>query len=274
MQIDKIAAFSLGNAGGNPAGVVIGDSLPLPALMQQTAAEVGFSETAFAAPEGQGWRVRYYAPVGEVAFCGHATIALGCALGQRFGEGRYALELKDALITVEVTLAPHGWQATLTSPRTWSKPMPPSLLAELLAGFGMTSQDLDQALPPHLANAGVTHAVLALHNRATLAAMTYDFAPMQQLMQREGLTTISLIHAESPGVYVARNAFAVGGVVEDPATGAAAAALGGLLVDLGLGPGRFVIRQGEDMGAPSRIEVQVTGKRGDPVRVSGAARVL
>ena len=83
MALQKIAAFSDGAQGGNPAGVWISDILPAPAEMQRIAAELGFSETAFAAPEGDGrWRVRYYAPEAEVPFCGHATIALGAALAR------------------------------------------------------------------------------------------------------------------------------------------------------------------------------------------------
>ena len=75
-DVRRIAAFSDGAQGGNPAGVWIGDALPPDALMQRIAAEIGYSETAFAAPLGDGWRVRYFSPESEVPFCGHATIAL------------------------------------------------------------------------------------------------------------------------------------------------------------------------------------------------------
>lgn len=274
MQIDRIAAFAMGDQGGNPAGVVIGDALPAREVMQRVAREVGYSETAFAARAGDHWQVRYFAPEAEVPFCGHATIALGCALGQRFGAGRYDLQLSQARIRVEAEQSAHGWQATLASPPTWSKPLPQLLLADVLALFGLAPGDLDPSLPPHLAHAGATHVVLTLQSRAKLAAMAYDFAAGLSLMQAAGLTTISLLWREGADSFVARNAFAVGGVVEDPATGAAAAALGGLLVDLGCGASRFSIRQGEDMGAPSQLWVEVSGKIGASVRVSGAARAL
>lgn len=74
MDVLKIAAFSDGNSGGNPAGVVIADNLPNDQEMQRIAAKVGFSETAFAMPSGTSWRVRYFSPESEVPFCGHATI--------------------------------------------------------------------------------------------------------------------------------------------------------------------------------------------------------
>ena len=57
MNVQKIAAFSDGNTGGNPAGVVIAEQHPSEAEMRQIAADVGFSETAFAAPLSDAFRV-------------------------------------------------------------------------------------------------------------------------------------------------------------------------------------------------------------------------
>ena len=90
-------------------------------------------------------------------------------------------------------------------------------------------------------------------------------------MQEDGLTTLQLIWRESESLFRARNPFPVGGVYEDPATGAAAAALGGYLRDAGLleAPARFEIRQGDFMGRPSRISVSVPASGG--IVVSGTA---
>ena len=120
-EVQRIAAFADGQRGGNPAGVVIGDSLPDPAEMQRIAAEVGYSETAFAARQGDRWRVRYFAPAIEVDFCGHATIALGAALAAREGDGVFPLQLNQAQITVEGRVAGKGMEAALQSPSTWSR---------------------------------------------------------------------------------------------------------------------------------------------------------
>ncbi len=271
-----ISSFSQGGSGGNPAGVVISDQLPTPAKMQHIAADLGYSETAFAAPDGDAWKVRYYAPVGEVAFCGHATIALGAALGRQNGAGTYELHLRDDDITVDAMQVGADWHAALQSPNTWSKPMADDLLLALLSYFGLDRDDLDPAFPPTLGFGGVRHGILALKDRATLAEMSYPFEAMQALMHDHELVTVSLLHFRTPRDIVSRNAFASGGVVEDPATGAAAAALGGALVDLnwdGLqAGGQFVIAQGQDMGMPSELTVEVSGVPGASVRVSGAAR--
>ena len=272
----RISSFSQGDAGGNPAGVVIADHLPDAAEMQRIAADFGYSETAFAAPEGKSWRVRYYAPVGEVPFCGHATIALGAALGAQEGPGRFELHLRDTQISVEAHETQGRWHAALQSPSTWSKPLEDDLRYALLDAFSLSDDDLDPALPPTLAFGGALHAILTLQDRERLRKMAYPFDAMRDLMALHGLVTVSLLYVAGARSFVSRNAFASGGVVEDPATGAAAAALAGALVDRdwdGLrAGGSFHIMQGEDMGMPSALDVEVTGLPGASVRVSGAVR--
>jgi PhzF family phenazine biosynthesis protein len=92
-------------------------------------------------------------------------------------------------------------------------------------------------------------------------------------MDRHDWTTIDLVWRESADTFHARNPFPSGGVLEDPATGAAAAALGGYLRERGLvePPATFTIHQGEDMGRPSVIVVDVPAGDGTGVAVSGAA---
>lgn len=273
--IDRVAAFAEAGQGGNPAGVVIAETLPDVDDMQRIAAEVGYSETAFAAPMGDGWRVRYFAPTTEVAFCGHATIALGARLAARFGEGTYALTLNDADISVQGIDGDQGPSATLVSPPTRSGPVDPAVLAAALDLFGLDAQDLDPALPPAIANAGNDHLVLALRDRGRLARMAYDLTEGCDLMEKVGLTTINLVTFETPRKIHSRNAFAIGGVLEDPATGAAAAALAGYLRDVGWDHGGAIdITQGEDMGAKSRLLVTIPAEKGAGIHVSGAARLL
>ena len=271
----RIAAFSDGNRGGNPAGVWIGDVLPDASQMQAIAAEVGFSETAFAAPERDAWRVRYFSPLMEVPFCGHATIALGAALAQRHGDRSFTLHLNDAVISVSGRRDGSTVAAALQSPPTRSAPLDASLRDALLDLFGYTAADLDPRLPLAKIHGGADHAVLALTSRAALARMEYDFERGRALMAQSGLVTIALVNIETPRLFHVRNAFAAGGVVEDPATGAAAAAFAGYLRDIGWPHGGAVdIVQGEDMGARSLIRAEIGDARGSSIRVSGTARVM
>ena len=80
---------------------------------------------------------------------------------------------------------------------------------------------------------------------------------------------------ETPRLFHVRNAFAAGGVVEDPATGAAAAAFAGYLRDIGWPHGGAIdIVQGEDMGARSLIRAEIGEDTGSSLRVSGTARFM
>jgi len=275
MIIQHIAAFSNGLDGGNPAGVVLCDELPAPDVMQKVAADVGYSETVFAAPHRDGWRVRYFAPEVEVDFCGHATIALGAALARRSGNGSFALELNHARISVEGRLNETEWGASFQSPPTRSGPVSDIVLDEALALFGWSRDALDTRIPPAIAHGGGDHLILALKDREALRAMEYDLAQGRVLATREEFVTLCLVNAENPRLFHVRNPFPLGGVYEDPATGAATAALAGYLRDLDWPhEGAIVIQQGEDMGVPSRLQAEITQQRGASIRVSGAARFI
>jgi PhzF family phenazine biosynthesis protein len=270
MQIHRISAFTEGGAGGNPAGVILADSLPSVSEMQRMAAEVGYSETVFAAPTPQGWTTRYFSPEAEVPFCGHATIALGAVLAAENGNSRYRLLLQTGEIEVEASVQNGTGQATLRSLPTQSRPADDRLIAEALQLFGYAWQDMDHSLPAMLVGAGASHLFIALNSRMHLSNMRYDLKSGRSFMQRHSLVTVMLAYRESERLFHARNAFASGGVLEDPATGAAAAALAGMLRDRNiLSPGDMTILQGADMGRPSRIFVRFDGVEGSPVLVSG-----
>jgi PhzF family phenazine biosynthesis protein len=274
-EVLRIAAFSDGETGGNPAGVWIGPSLPPEAEMQRLAHEVGFSETAFATRNGDAFRVRYFSPEAEVAFCGHATIALGAALARQFGDGVYPLTLNQAEITVEGRGDGSHVAAALQSPPTRSRPADPQLVAAALKLFGYGEADLDPRIPPGLAHAGNDHLVLALASRGLLAAMRYALDAGRELMLAHGLVTIVLVWAESARLFHTRNPFASGGVLEDPATGAGTAALAGYLRDLGWPHGGAIdVVQGEDMGMRSRLHADIGDTPGSSIRVAGTARFM
>ncbi|WP_217168144.1 PhzF family phenazine biosynthesis isomerase [Streptomyces sp. AC512_CC834] len=272
----RYSAFTHAPAGGNPAGVVLDASALDATRMRAIAAEVGYSETAFVTGGDVARRrfgVRYFSPLAEVAFCGHATVALAVALAERLGPGEIVLDTPAGEIPVSTTADGTGAvRATLTSVPTRSRPALASELEPALGELGWAPTDLDPALPAHVAFGGNDHLVLAAASRARLADLDYDFDALAEVMRRHGWTTVDLVWRESADRFHARNPFPVGGVVEDPATGAAAAAFGGYLRELGLvpRPGTIAIRQGEDMGRPSDLLIDVSPR--DPrTRVTGQA---
>jgi PhzF family phenazine biosynthesis protein len=115
---------------------------------------------------------------------------------------------------------------------------------------------------------------VAAASRERLAALDYDTSALADLMARRDWTTVDLVHRESALVFHARNLFPPGGVFEDPATGAAAAAFGGYLRELRLvpTPATVTVHQGWDMGRPSLLTVAIPARSG--IAVTGAAVAL
>lgn len=271
-EILRYTAFSADPAGGNPAGVVLDASGMDEEAMLAVAADLGYSESAFLTERtGEGaYTIRYFSPKAEVPFCGHATVATALALAERDGPGE--LEFATAAGPVPVSVAREGGElrATLTSVAPRVEETAAADLAEALAALGWAAADLDPALPPRIAYAGARHLVLAAATRERLADLDYDFARLEALMHRLDLTTLQLVWREGPEIFHVRDPFPVGGVVEDPATGAAAAAFGAYARELGLVPDTAVLtlHQGADLGRPGTLTVEL--RAGDArVRVSG-----
>ncbi|WP_404960371.1 PhzF family phenazine biosynthesis protein [Streptomyces sp. 147326] len=278
-EVLRYTAFSHDPDGGNPAGVVLDAAGLDDGAMLAIAARLGYSETAFltAPPEGLGgpagrsFTVRYFSPKAEVPFCGHATVATAVALAERIGPGELLLATRAGAVPVSVTAGEGGrLRATLTSVEPHVEEIGAADLAEALAALDWPVGDLDPVFPPRIAYAGARHLVLGAATRARLADLAYDFARLEALMRRLDLTTVQLVHRAGPAEFHVRDPFPVGGVVEDPATGAAAAAFGAYARELGLVPADAVLtlHQGEDMGRPGVLTVEL--RTGDPrVRVGG-----
>ncbi|NUL05718.1 PhzF family phenazine biosynthesis isomerase [Streptomyces lunaelactis] len=277
-EVLRYTAFSSDPEGGNPAGVVLDASGLGDADMLSIAADLGDSESAFlsAPPAGLGgepgraFTIRYFSPKAEVPFCGHATVATAIALGERIGTGDLLFATRAGTVPVTVSEEGGTLRAALTTVEPHSEDIADVDLAEALAALDWPAADLDPALPPRIAFAGARHLVLAAATRERLADLAYDFERLEALMHRLELTTVQLVWRESENVFHVRDPFPVGGVVEDPATGAAAGAFGAYARELGLVPEAAVLtlHQGEDMGRPGVLTVEL--REGDTrVRVTG-----
>ncbi|MEW2518283.1 PhzF family phenazine biosynthesis protein [Actinacidiphila alni] len=271
----RYTAFSDDPAGGNPAGVVLDASGLDAARMLAIAAEVGYSETAFVtATEGRTLTVRYFSPKAEVSFCGHVTLATAVALAERIGAGELLFRTPAGEVPVTVTADGEGPpRATMTSVTPYVEDIAPDRLAEALAALDWPAADLDPAFRPRIAYAGARHLVLAAATRARLADLAYDFDRLEALMTDLDLTTVQLLWRESESVFHVRDPFPVGGVVEDPATGAAALALGAYLREEHLvePPATLTLHQGDDLGRPGVLTVTVPPGEAAPIRVTGTA---
>jgi PhzF family phenazine biosynthesis protein len=268
MEILRYTAFTRSPEGGNPAGVVLDADELSDERMLRIAADLGYSETAFLSrirPDSA--RIRYFTPLAEIAFCGHATIASTAALATH--AGATAVDLETNAGTVPVTFG--DGLATLHAVDTTVGPLDPALLAELLEALRIDPEQLDSTLPPALIHGGNTHTLIAVSSPA-LDALDYDADALLALQRREGWDGAMPVVARIDALtFASRNPFPTGGIREDPATGSTAAGLGAYLRDGGHvdAPTTVTVRQGHHIGRPSEILVDIPAE--GRIAVRGAA---
>lgn len=272
-RIQRWAAFSTDPDGGNPAGVVLAADALTASDMQRIAAEVGYAETAFVSGAGRSRGIRYFSPVAEVPFCGHATIATAVALADDLGDGvfDFATPVGPVAITT-ASDAGGGRTASFTSVEPWVDALPADELDAILALLGLDEADLETRHPPRLAFAGNPHPLIVVAEAAVFDGFGFDPAAARELMDAAGWpATITVLHERLPSQWEARNIFPVGTLSEDPATGAAAAATGAYLRATGAvaPPARVRILQGRHVGRPGILDVEIPVAGG--ITVSGAA---
>ncbi|MBF4567681.1 PhzF family phenazine biosynthesis protein [Plantibacter sp. VKM Ac-2880] len=284
LEILRLTAFAAEPGGGNPAGIVVDASQLSDAEMQTIATEVAYPETAFVVDTGidgddRHVRLRYFSPGAEVPFCGHATIATAVVLAERRGVGRFTLETNVGPLVVETHDDPetNSITASFTSVEPTVRDLDPEVADRLLSILGLERSDLDERWPLRESFAGNRHPVVAVREQDVFDAFTFDPSALRRLMDEQGWAgTVTVVHChglDEAGILLveARNLFPVGDITEDPATGSAAASLGGYLRVLGLiaPPARILVRQGHHVGAPSLLTVDVPATGG--ITVSGTA---
>ncbi|MDD7961848.1 PhzF family phenazine biosynthesis protein [Microbacterium thalli] len=276
-EVLRYAAFTSRPEGGNPAGIVL-DAAGLDARdMQRIAAEVDEAETAFltgTTPDG-AHTVRYFSPIAEVPFCGHATVATAVALAERgrvADDGAVRFDTPVGVVAIAVTHDDGGIRAAFTSIQPSVRELDDADLDAILDLLGLTRDDLDPTLPPRLANTGNTHPVIVLRDRETFDGFTFHPDAVRALLDDRGWpATITVAHRAASDRFHARNLFPVGRITEDPATGSAAASFGAYLRSLGAVavPSTVVIEQGGHVGRPGELTVEITESGG--ITVSGHA---
>ena len=273
----RYAAFAASASGGNPAGIVMDATGLDDSTMQRLAAEVGYAETAFVVESNVGGdprrsRVRYFSPQAEVPFCGHATVATAVVMAERSGPGQYTFDTAVGEVVLNTEQTDDGILAAFTSVEPQVRPLEAATLQTLLELLGLTEADLDDRYPVRVAYAGNWHPIVALRELETFDHFRFDPPAMRALMDAEGWKgTVTVLHALSPTEFEARNLFPVGTITEDPATGSAAASLGGYLRDLDLveTPVRVIVHQGRHVDRPSLLTVDIPSVGGTVV--SGTA---
>lgn len=274
---------------GNPLAVVLdGEGLDT-AAMQTIAREFNLSETVFVMPPADPAHraaLRIFTPGQELPFAGHPTVGTAVLLALRdAAEGkasdRLVLEEKVGPVSCAIALGDaRSARATFTLPKLPERLAQPIADAALAEALGLEPADLGfDRHRPSAFSAGVAYTMVPVAGREAIGRAKVVGAAFERAMKAapNGNAFVYCRETEEAGHhYHARLFWPEAGIVEDPATGSAAAAFAGVIMAFdppGDGEHRFVIEQGYEMGRPSQIVLTLTvaGGKLASATIGGAA---
>ncbi len=226
---------------GNPAGVMIlASDFPADSWMQELAAELRHSETAFVAPVADGWRLRWFTPAVEVDLCGHATLATAHVLG-----GDNVFHTRSGVLRTSAT--GDGW-IRMDFP---ADPPTPIEYQDVLGGMKVSA-----------AVKGVTDILVQVASQDDVRSVEPDMEALAKLPVRGVIVTAQ---ASAEADIVPRCFYPAAGVPEDPVTGSAHCTLASYWCPI-LGRDRLVAQQLSPRGGTLRLLLD-----GDRVHLEGRA---
>jgi PhzF family phenazine biosynthesis protein len=251
LPLFQVDAFTDRPFAGNPAAVCLLERPADEGWMQQVAAEMNLSETAFLSPEDGGHRLRWFTPAVEVPLCGHATLASAHVLwesGRLRPDEPARFHTASGLLTA--VRADDGIRMDFPARPVEAAEPPPDLLRALAV------------TPEEVGRNGLDYLV-RLGTEAAVRALRPDVALLARLPVRGVIVTA---RADTPGYdFVSRFFAPAGGIAEDPVTGSAHCALGPFWRDR-LGEDTFRAYQASPRGGTVGVRV-----RGERVDLSGEA---
>ena len=280
-RYERLDVFTDVPFGGNPLAVFLDADGLDPATMQRIAGELNLSETVFLTALSAGeWRARIFAPAVELPFAGHPSIGAALAL-YRAGRlaGATALVLHESVGAVAVAIEASGAAARFRVPGVPEvrEAVSTSHLADLL---DLAPGDiLDGAWRPRAVSCGVPFHIVALRDQDAIATARLRLDRWRLHLNGHWAPHVYVVAAgssKSDADFYARMFAPAMGVVEDPATGGAAAALAAFLAAAEperCGSRICTINQGVELGRPSRLTLRFDIAAGvaEAIDITGSA---
>jgi trans-2,3-dihydro-3-hydroxyanthranilate isomerase len=237
--------------------------------MLAVAKETGLSETTFvqsASADGGHYRNRIWTPTEELPFAGHPSLGTAVAVARWRGlrQASFVQQTQAGLQPIDVEQENGSWRASMlqNEPEFGAEVEPEAVMGAV----GLRAADAHPELPPQVVSTGMPHVIAPLAEHEGLSRAQPDYPTIYELSEPFGSICIYLAFCEpEAGRAQARSFTRTVEMGEDPATGSAAGPLGAYLSQR-VGCKSLRIRQGEEMGRPSLIEVEM--QNGRP-RVSG-----
>jgi trans-2,3-dihydro-3-hydroxyanthranilate isomerase len=278
MELDYLLldVFTSERLSGNPLAVVLRADGLLDDQMQQIASEFNLSETVFITrpkTERHSAAVRIFTPSVELPFAGHPTVGAAVVLGLELRTSAIRLEEQIGVITCVIEKKDkRTGNARFALPRLPDVAGTPPETLQIALALGLEPEDIGLGLyHPSVYSAGVIFYLVPVKNPAVLKQVRMESRAWDQIFPLGHHSVYIYTETpEEPENDFAARMFSPGmGLAEDPATGSAAAALiGELAKHAGDGQTEYVVRQGFEMGRPSKITVQIR-KDGDTLTHGG-----
>jgi trans-2,3-dihydro-3-hydroxyanthranilate isomerase len=270
-----VNVFAESPLGGNPLAVFEDARDIDDATMQALALQFNLSETTFILPSDRATaRVRIFTPTFEMPFAGHPTLGTAHVV-RALMQAPDSVTLEMIAGVIPVKARGDTWILQANAPRT--RPVAASR-AELAAMLGVSDTEVapDPQAPSLWVDTGVEQLLIPLASADAIRSVTPK-ADLLQTHGRAGQRAMAYVFAPAtnPSAGSAERAMVVrffflkhGAVIEDPGTGSACANLGGWLLATGAPlPQRLSIAQGDAVGRPCRMGLEVSAERA--IQVSG-----
>jgi len=280
-RVYQIDAFTKNRFEGNPAGVVANADGLTDSQMQAIARELNNSETAFilspTTSDHEVW-IRFFTPTIEVPTCGHATISAhfvralekglpSCRVHQRIGIG---------VLPVDIVKEDSGYRVIMTQGAVEiSLPITGQTRDDILNAIDLSDSDIDDRCPMQIASTGSSKVMIGIKSREKLNSLTPDLGSLTNISRTIGSNGyfVFTFDSDDNNILTHGRMFAPAmGIPEDPVTGNANGPLGAYLVHNNIlkvqdGSVTFKGKQGEAIGRPGMVTVNVEVKDGKPVKV-------
>ncbi len=266
--------FTTQRFGGNQLAVIPDASGLSTARMQQVAREFGFSETTFVLPADESSharRVRIFTPAVELPFAGHPNIGTAFVLattgrlGPLEAEATVVFEELAGLVRVSIRSEAAALWCELEAPAPLTLG-PTVTVAECAAALSLSELEIAAASQPVVASVGAPILMVELEDSESVRRATPVIDVLRKIDQHAPSTGIYLYALKPDSTVHARLFAPLNGIPEDPATGAAACTVAGLLASRDPRPdGTFHwrIAQGAEMGRPSTLDARAEKRGGE-----------
>jgi len=280
INVKKINAFTDKKSGGNPAGLVLLDSLDLSEKQMSYVSKVlKVSETAFVSPGlNSDYKVLFFSPEVEVDLCGHATIATFFYMASEgfIKKNKVTQETKAGALPVEIEFDRNKKvkKVMMSQAKVILKDI--SLdISNISNSLNISKGEIDFSLPQQIVSTGLFTLPICVNSFNILKNIRPNFEKIKKYCNKINVGSFFVFTFDTIGtnsVYHARCFAPVFGVNEDPVTGTSNGALCSYLTKNKIVKGsEFICEQGDIIGRQGRVYVNI---KNDKVKVGGRAKLV